>query len=102
MELLKLVGESPWAMGQLVRGVEMAVRKSYRDDGFKPTANETRRRVQICIDTTRILRKDLVWSIDRIVNELPRALRAKLDGLPWDPQTRSIYLANAGDGLVYP
>lgn len=96
-EILGLTQESPEAMGKAVRGIEHAVAKSFREDRSRVTQDEIKRRGRICIGIVRALRKDLKWSIDRIVDELPIALRAKLDGIPWDPSNaRTIWTPQSG------
>ncbi len=53
------------------------------------TAAEIKRRFNILADWFKTLRGDLGWSLQRIFTELPFALRAKLDGQLYVPNTRS-------------
>lgn len=87
MELIKLVANDPIALGKLTSGIANVVAKSYKEDKFRPTDAETKRRFNLCIDVFTMLRKDKAfqWSIERIIAEMPKALRHKLDGTPWDP-----------------
>lgn len=88
---------TPERLAELTRGVETAVRKSFFDDHKRDgavihTQEEVKRRAKICVDVARVLRHDLQWSVSRIVDELPNALRARIDGTPWDPsKLRSVW-----------
>jgi hypothetical protein len=91
-EIYELAGESPEAIGRLTKGIEAAIAKSFAEDAKRGervvmTRGEVKRRTEFCVEVARALRSDLGWSVVRIVDELPRALRAKLDGTPWDPKT---------------
>lgn len=50
-------------------------------------------RVSFCIRMAVELRNDQKWSLARILDELPRALAAKLDGRPWVPADRQTWVA---------
>lgn len=65
------------------------IEASYCDDGSRPTRNETERRFLILERTFRMLRHDYQWSVERILFVLPRALRAELDGMKFDPAVES-------------
>lgn len=101
-EILRIVNEDRRAAGKLVRGIGTALEKSFRADRIKvpPTRAEVVRRTKICLDVARMLKGDLKWSVDRIVGALPDALRAKLDGLPWEPpKQRTLFAASPDDPL---
>ncbi len=84
---------------RLVKGIEAAVLKSFEDDR-KPgriilvtalprvTAAEVKRRSEKCVAIFKVLRGDLKWSLDKIIDHLPRYLRAELDGTSWEPEAR--------------
>ncbi len=40
----------------------------------------------------KVLRMEKKLSIERCVDELPKALRAELDGLPYQPHARSLWM----------
>ena len=62
------------------------IEQSFVHDKMRPTRAETKRRFEILEQTFRMLRSpEYEWSMQRILDELPRALRAKLDHMPWDP-----------------
>lgn len=84
-EMLALANESPAAVGKLTKGIMSAITRSFREDKSRQTQDEIRRRGHLCVGIARELRHDLKWSVDRIVDEMPKALRSKLDGIPWDP-----------------
>jgi len=92
-EILGLHIEDPAALGRITRAIESAVARSFRESRlYVVTGAEMRRRAAICVELVRELRGDLKWSIPRICDALPRGLRAKLDGTPWDPQNeRSVW-----------
>lgn len=93
-ELLDLITSDSAAAGRLVRGIERAVALSFASNPMRhKTRDEVRRRGQICIDMARDVRKDkaLNWTIERICDEMPRALRCKLNGAKWEPSTRRFW-----------
>lgn len=53
-----------------------------------PTQAEVRRRTAILIRRFRELRGDLHWSVQRILDELPKVLRCELDGISWTSEDR--------------
>ncbi len=66
-----------------------AIAESYAQDKSRPTQRETTRRFAILETTFRMLRHDYNWGVERIVAALPRALRAKLDGMSFKPEMES-------------
>lgn len=77
-------------LGRVTAGIQAAISTSFAEDKvLRPvyTRDEIERRFRMCADIFVTLRKDLGWSIPRILDEMPRALRAKLDGIPWNPET---------------
>ena len=75
-------------MATLAIGIETAVKKSFETGAVMvfQTRDEVRRRTRLCVDVARELRGDLGWSVARIADALPRALRAKLDGTTFEPE----------------
>lgn len=57
----------------------------------KMTMAETKRRFNILAKWFQILRKDLGWSVRRILDTLPVALRKELDGEEFVPSNRSMW-----------
>lgn len=93
-ELLDLVVTNDGAAGRLVRGIERAVAMSFESHPMRhKTRDEVRRRGAICIEMARNVRKDkaLNWTIERICDEMPRALRCELNGTKWEPSTRRFW-----------
>jgi hypothetical protein len=70
--------------GVTMRFVQV-IEQSFAADGSRVTGSETRRRFQICERWFRELRAEHGWSLPRILDNLPRILRAQLDGVPFDP-----------------
>ena len=57
------------------------------------TMSEYRRRTEIALRWFRVLRGDLKWSLERILDALPGALRTELDGGHWTPEDRPGWFA---------
>lgn len=83
----------------VVAGVERAVAASFEADrapgrvilvhgGPRISRTEMKRRGELCLKVFRVLRGDLKWGVDRIVDELPKYLRAELDGVAWEPEAK--------------
>ena len=77
-------------------GIERAVSQSLRDDGARVTSDELRRRFAICERLIRQLRGDLGWGLQRVLDHLPHYLRCELDGQPWQPDARTIWMPQDG------
>lgn len=84
-EVLHILRTDPRQMATIARGIERAVRFSFTEDKSRATGDEMRRRAALCMKFFREARNDLKWGIERIVDSMPRALRSKLDGVPFDP-----------------
>ena len=79
----------------LMRGIERAVTQSFDTDAvLRPvkTQDEQKRRVVMCKDLILAMRQEHSLSVQRIVYELPSALRCRLDGAEWQPPTRSSWI----------
>jgi len=86
-ELTKLVTEK-W-IGRVTAAIIGAIAHSFATDlVLRPvkTQAEIRRRFRICVECFCILRRDLHWAVPHILDELPIALRKRLDGDDWDPK----------------
>ena len=79
-------------IGMLTVAFGRMVFDSFQDDQSRPTTNEIERRMWICINTFKMLRGDLHYSTERALDSIPVALRAKLDGIPWEPSRRSTWI----------
>lgn len=91
---LDLVAEDQ--VGRVALAIESAVAASFSEDGARPTGDEVRRRFAICERLLRHLRGDLGWGLQRVLGHLPRYLRCELDGIPWEPDARVVWVP--GDG----
>lgn len=76
--------------------IEAAVRASFAANGARVTGDEVKRRFRICERIFRALRGDLGWGLERVLDRLPHYLRSELDGVPWEPDRRTIWMP--GDG----
>jgi hypothetical protein len=85
-ELVKMV-EQKW-LGRVVTGFGDAIEASFETDQvLRPvnTRSEIERRFRICIKWFITMRRDLEWSVPRILDTLPLALRCELDGERFEP-----------------
>lgn len=55
------------------------------------TVAEQKRRVGICLDIVKVLRGDMKWSWQRIIDHIPVYLNEKLDGNDWEPSARTAW-----------
>lgn len=83
-------------VGPATVAIEQAITRSFREDNARVTGAELRRRFAICECLLRHLRGDLGWGLQRALDHLPRYLRCELDGVPWEPDARTIW--TPGDG----
>ena len=81
---------------RIVLGIERAVDRSFEADGARMTGAEVRRRFAICERLFRQLRGDLGWGLHRVLDHLPHYLRCELDGLPWEPDRRTLWMPEDG------
>ena len=86
-------------VGKVVIGIEAAVAQSFMEDaqpgriiivhgGNRITQAEIKRRGEMCIKIFRVLRGDLKWTVERILDHLALYLRKELDGVTWEPEAR--------------
>ena len=87
---------SPDELTRVVFDLELAVMRSFQVDRARMTEAEMRRRFQICERIIRLLRGDLGWGLQRVLDHLPRYLRCELDGEAWEPDQRTCWMP--GDG----
>lgn len=86
--------DSKEAMASLVLGSERALRESFQQRplrGGQVTAAEKKHRATLCIEIARVLRGDCKWSVDRVVDHLPKYLLQAIDGIDWKPPTRNVW-----------
>jgi hypothetical protein len=77
-------------------GIEHAIERSFQSDGARMTQAEVRRRFDICERVFRQLRGDLGWGLQRVLDHLPGYLRCELDGAPWEPDRRTLWMPEDG------
>lgn len=61
------------------------------------TKHEEKRRLRICFRWFEVMRRDYSFSLQRIADELPRALRTELNGGTYSPPERQTLWAPEGD-----
>lgn len=76
--------------------IERVIADSFRADGARATSDEVRRRFAICERLVRRLRGDLGWGLQRVLDHLPAYLRSELDGAPWEPDARAVWVPEDG------
>src|SRR3989339_412897 len=85
-----------WDVSRMMeRFFENAVMRSFEDralHGQCITENEARRRVQICERIWKVLRIEKKWSLQRACDHLYHFLINELDGIQWEPDTRTIWV----------
>jgi hypothetical protein len=79
-------------LGRLRVGLERVVRDSFMS---RPVANvresEIKDRIDFCLGLAAELHVAKGWAVERIVDEMPAALRAHLDGTHWEPSKRACW-----------
>lgn len=89
-------------MQRLVLGLLRATSVSFKERPMRnkenPTKAEVRRRSGMALDIALQLRGDMQWGIQRVMDHLPQYLLAELDGVPWRPDERKIWIP--ADGAV--
>lgn len=78
-------------------GISHAVGTSFAADGSRSTRAEVTRRFEICLSLLEQQCMDYGFSLSRGINNLPRGLRARLDGGDWDPRVKSSTWLSGGD-----
>ena len=92
----------PQTISTLQDGIVRAVALSYAKEGGRRTDAEDRDRARKCIDLIRIMRGDMHWSVPRIVDELPEALRTRVRGEHWEPSKTKAWAGDNAKLIVDP
>lgn len=79
--------KNPAQLERVARGVTAIVTNSFVDRPCMATTAEIKRRGNICIELFKELRRDCGFSVERCLDVIPGALRAKIDGSMWEPPT---------------
>lgn len=88
---------------RVVDAITRAIDHSFTEDNTQQTDAEIKQRFEICFKAFKILRYDLGWSLERITDEMPIALRALLDGGRWEPtKRRDAWVTDGATGLIVP
>ena len=91
------LGAEPGTIPKLVYAVEKAVVRSFEGrHGMivvpgTATTSEQKLRVNMCLDIVKVLRGDMKWSWERIIDHIPGYLSKKLDGSDWEPSARAAW-----------
>jgi hypothetical protein len=90
---------------RLAQIIEKAIADSFkheRERGERVMVydREVKRRSEICLKWFRIMRGDMGYSVDRVFDFLPRALRTELDGGTFEPVSASERSAWAPESVL--
>lgn len=66
------------------------------EKGHPRTQDEVRRRFTITLKWFKIMRGDLKWTLVRIFDSLPDALKAELNGSDYTPDMRKVWIPSDG------
>ena len=84
-------------LGRVMVGIMNVVRRSLVTRPVLVFAEQVLKdRTDFCVDMASELRRDLGWPVERIIDTLPEALTAHLDGRPWEPSKRQCWAASDG------
>lgn len=72
-------------VGRVTNGFTEIIGASFVADGGTPTADEIKRRFNLCLRIFCEIRADLKWPIVKILDRLPYYLRCELDGGKYNP-----------------
>lgn len=84
-----------------VNAITSAITATIAADGAQTDA-EVKRRFSLAYELVKIMRFDIRWSWQRITDELPAALRTRINGDAWVPSERRAWYANETSGLILP
>ena len=98
---LELAQGDPMVLTQVVNGFHAVIAKSFAKDcdpvrGGKPATGHVRDRFKICERIFRDLRNEKKWGVQRILDKLPEYLHSELNGQPWEPDDRSVWVPTDG------
>ena len=79
-------------VARVTLAIERVITDSFGADSARATGDEVRRRFAICERLVRQLRGDLGWGLQRVLDHLPVYLRCELDGVPWEPDARVVWV----------
>ena len=87
------------SLGALVTGVTDAIYQSFKENGLRSkevSDTEKRMRFKILMDWAIVLRADLKWGVQRIVDAMPEILKTELNGKKWEPTKRQCWIPQDG------
>jgi hypothetical protein len=97
----ELEGAEKGRLRQVVDGFAETVGGSFLADKSTMTKNEINRRTEMCAEIFMEFWKDLKWSTVRSLDELPKALRCRLDGIPYTPPKGMRWSADNARDLIW-
>lgn len=88
--------KNPAELGRVTRAFNDAIVNSFAVDKSRVTQNETRRRFGILEKWFRALRTEKRWTLERVLDSLPRALRCELEHQTFEPDSRTLWIPTDG------
>lgn len=78
----------------VAQAAEQAVLQSFEQRPMRCgiTQAEARRRVAMCERIWQVLRLEKGWSLQRVCDHFLRFLLCEIDGIPWEPDDRTIWV----------
>lgn len=97
------LSKDPLEQMRVARSITETVKKSLRADAVREgkvvvraTENDIKKRMAIAIEIFGTLRNDCGYSVAHALDEVPRGLRAALDGVAWEPPPKDrMWAANS-------
>lgn len=81
----------------IINFLTRVIGNSFQSHPCTQTRDEVKRRLDLCFELLKVMRGDMKWSFQRCCDEIPAALRRRLDGGIWEPSRRSLWMP--GDGV---
>ena len=93
----------PQLISELNAGIIRAVNQSYTTAPVRERTDVgDRERVRLCIVLIRVMRGDMKWSVQRIVDNLAAALTARVQGESWEPAKNTAWAGDNAKLIVDP
>lgn len=82
--------------GAIYKTIEISFSEAWGSMTRAPTRDEIKRRFEILERWYRDLRGERKWSVDRVLQALPHALRCELIGNTYEPDDRALWIPKDG------
>lgn len=75
-------------------GIQGTISASFHEDGSRCTRAEATRRFELSLQLVERMVMECSYSITRALDTLGTGLRARLDGVDWEPPSRNMWLGD--------